>query len=612
MVINKSKKLVYTYHYYHRLKFENHLIRSVLLSRTPFVSSTNSRAAISMNEGTPAIVPLLGVLYELLHLVLVIFTGFAVGKRLTWNKDFESMGEQRKRRRVILAHGWAFLVPMMAIPLLCEMPIYTVALSNRKRLRPLRQRHDKLSVEKELQKRYNYIIGADESGRGCLAGPVVAASCCIVQDLDDYEVLPTVDDCKLISEKERRRIFDHIQQNPDIYEYSVEVIPASEIDGSNVEVVCQRALGNSVHQLAGRFPFLESVYAIIDGKKSPKTNVTCRPFVQGDAHVYSVALASIIARVSRDGMMMNLAKEYPQYQFEINGGYSTSSHKEAIHKYGPSPIHRLNHKPVKGHVGRAGFLSVAISSFLGASPTEAMYMDSKTGIRLPETGEIEKAIPVEWSQSDDPTGVVSGYSRLDNSDDALFYSEPRYVEHVDAQAVEIMTKYISSEISKPDTDSILDLCSSWTSHIRGDVSKKHLVGLGMNADELDRNPVLTRRIVQDLNKDPLLPFQDSSFDMVLCQLSIDYLTNPLTVCKEIGRILKRGGSVQILFSNRLFLSKAVALWTGADDLDHAFTVASYLHFCNGGFSSIEAKDLSVRKGGKIVGDPVYVVRAVRI
>jgi SAM-dependent methyltransferase len=105
-----------------------------------------------------------------------------------------------------------------------------------------------------------------------------------------------------------------------------------------------------------------------------------------------------------------------------------------------------------------------------------------------------------------------------------------------------------------------------------------------------------------------------TFDVVLCQLSIDYLTKPLQVLKEVGRILKVGGTVHILFSNRLFLSKAVGLWTGGDDIDHAYTVACYLKFCGGGFKEIKARDLSARKGGRdrlIVGDPVFVVSAVK-
>ncbi len=111
-----------------------------------------------------------------------------------------------------------------------------------------------------------------------------------------------------------------------------------------------------------------------------------------------------------------------------------------------------------------------------------------------------------------------------------------------------------------------------------------------------------------------IPTTTSSW-VVLCQLSIDYLIRPLEVLKDVGRVLKPGGKVHILFSNRLFLSKAVGLWTGADDIDHAYYVGCYLNFCHGGFGNIVAKDLSTRTTGRqhrIVGDPLYVVVAEKL
>ena len=183
-----------------------------------------------------------------------------------------------------------------------------------------------------------------------------------------------------------------------------------------------------------------------------------------------------------------------------------------------------------------------------------------------------------------------------------------------------MTSYISNNVLKPG-DSVLDLCSSWTSHIDPSVQEKldlkRVTGLGMNEKELATNKALTDWTVLDLNinNHPELPYASSTFDTVLCQLSIDYLTNPLEVMKEVGRVLKPGGKIVILFSNRLFIQKAVGLWTGADDIDHSYIVASYLHYCNGGFVDIKAGDLSARKGkGKerpIVGDPLYVVSGTK-
>jgi SAM-dependent methyltransferase len=257
-------------------------------------------------------------------------------------------------------------------------------------------------------------------------------------------------------------------------------------------------------------------------------------------------------------------------------------------------------------------------------------IDRRTGAALPDAGEIESAVPEDWSAVECPVPGNLLLSRLDSSDDEIFYREPRFVEHVDDQAVRLLTRYVSSVAVGPDTRSVLDLCSSWTSHLEVDdganskVGRRRVAGLGMNAEELRRNPALTEWTVQDLNNNPTLPYSTDSFDCVLCQLSIDYLTRPLQVCREVARVLVPGGKVHILFSNRLFLSKAVALWTGADDVDRAFTVASYLHFCcqdgrrsdssNGEAKllNIRASDLSMRgKDGRIRGDPLYVVTAVK-
>jgi SAM-dependent methyltransferase len=258
---------------------------------------------------------------------------------------------------------------------------------------------------------------------------------------------------------------------------------------------------------------------------------------------------------------------------------------------------------------------------------------SKTGILLPSVGEIEASIPSTWDEENDNPlynrDIKSAFSRLDNTPDTIFYTEPRFVEHVDENAVKTMTSYISTRLLHSG-DSVLDLCSSWTSHIDqqqqpqqqqgGGVGEtlnlKRVAGLGMNAKELKANTSLTEWTVMDLNTNNIkLPYTDSSFDIVLLQLSIDYLISPLEVLKESSRVLKPNGRIAILFSNRLFLTKAVGLWTGSDDIEHAYTVGGYLHFCDGGFTNIMAEDLSMRqqKGRErvIVGDPLYVVTATK-
>lgn len=211
----------------------------------------------------------------------------------------------------------------------------------------------------------------------------------------------------------------------------------------------------------------------------------------------------------------------------------------------------------RSHFIQSSMVSVVSASTLVPIHANAMINDPKTGIALPSPGEIEAAIPPDWTSVDNPFADASPsqFARLDSTSDSIFYENPRFVEHVDDNAVKSMTRYISTEAIQPN-DTVLDLCSSWTSHIDSMIVKpKEVVGLGMNEKELSSNPTLTSWNVQDLNTNPKLPYPDNSFSVVLCQLSIDYLTRPLEVLREVGRVLKPGGTVHILFSNRLFLSK---------------------------------------------------------
>ena len=345
---------------------------------------------------------------------------------------------------------------------------------------------------------------------------------------------------------------------------------------------------------------------------------------KGDSTVYTVALASIVARVRRDALMQETAQHYPGYGFENHGGYPTRAHTEALYRLGPCPIHRFSSKPVHSSSRSRGQFLASIAAAVSSSlvvtrPGNAMTVDSRTGSLLPDLGEIEAAVPEDWSEVENPLladNAEALLGRLDSKDDGIFYQEPRFVEHVDEQAVGLLQDYVTTVLVRENASRVLDLCASWTSHVDQNAVVQHLslqrvAGLGMNAKELDAkeldaNAFLTERTVQNLNVHSTLPYQDNSFDVVFCQLSIEYLTKPLEVCREIQRVLRPdGGTVHILFSNRLFLSKAVALWTGADDVDHVYAVASYLH--ESGLTDIRARDLSVRKGRRIVGDPLYVV-----
>ncbi|XP_028770262.1 uncharacterized protein LOC114727716 isoform X2 [Neltuma alba] len=139
------------------------------------------------------------------------------------------------------------------------------------------------------------------------------------------------------------------------------------------------------------------------------------------------------------------------------------------------------------------------------------------------------------------------FQRFDESPDSLFYEAPRFVTHIDDPAISALTKYYSKVFPPSNTPgvSILDMCSSWVSHFPPGYKQERVVGLGMNEEELKRNPVLTEYVVQDLNVNPRLPFEDNSFDVITNVVSVDYLAKPLDVFKEMCRILKPGGLAMI-------------------------------------------------------------------
>ena len=128
----------------------------------------------------------------------------------------------------------------------------------------------------------------------------------------------------------------------------------------------------------------------------------------------------------------------------------------------------------------------------------------------------------------------------------------------------------------PAGGAVLDLMSSWVSHLPPDVSYGRVIGLGMNADELAANPRLDGWIVHDLNAEPRLPFADGEFDGAACCVSIDYLVQPVAVLRDLARTLRPGAPLVITFSNRRFPTKAIAVWETLDDAGHVQLVAHYL------------------------------------
>ncbi|KAL6274509.1 hypothetical protein ACE6H2_025201 [Prunus campanulata] len=197
------------------------------------------------------------------------------------------------------------------------------------------------------------------------------------------------------------------------------------------------------------------------------------------------------------------------------------------------------------------------------------------------------------------------FKRFDESSDQLFYEAPRFVTHIDDPAIAALTKYYSKVFPPSNSPgvSILDMCSSWVSHFPPGYKQERIVGMGMNEEELKRNPVLTEYVVQDLNVNPKLPFYDNSFDVITNVVSVDYITKPLDVFKEMRRILKPGGLAIMSFSNRCFWTKAISIWTSTGDADHGLIVGSYFHYA-GGFEPPQGVDISPNPGRS---DPMYVI-----
>ncbi|KAL6974697.1 hypothetical protein U1Q18_028877 [Sarracenia purpurea var. burkii] len=221
-----------------------------------------------------------------------------------------------------------------------------------------------------------------------------------------------------------------------------------------------------------------------------------------------------------------------------------------------------------------------------------------------QKGSIEQVLKnVEWPEQF--PFKEEDFQRFDESSDTLFYESPRFVTHIDDPAIAALTKYYS-EVFPPSSSpgvAILDMCSSWVSHFPAGYKQDRIVGTGMNEEELKRNPVLTEFVVQDLNVDPKLPFEDNSFDVITNVVSVDYLTKPLDVFKEMRRVLKPGGLAIISFSNRCFWTKAISIWTSTADADHVMIVGSYFHYA-GGFEPPQAVDISPNPGRS---DPMYIV-----
>ena len=195
----------------------------------------------------------------------------------------------------------------------------------------------------------------------------------------------------------------------------------------------------------------------------------------------------------------------------------------------------------------------------------------------------------------------AAYARDDEGLDADFYIYPRKVVHLDDGALAALGRLYAEVL--PVGGRLLDLMSSWRSHLPDGFRARDVVGLGLNAEEMAENPHLTRHVVHDLNREPRLPFGDEEFDGATCAVSIQYVTHPLGVFREVARVLRPGAPFVVSFSNRCFPTKAVAIWLRSTDQQHVALVRAYFE-AGGAWMDLRDDDRSAGDG-----DPLYAVWA---
>jgi SAM-dependent methyltransferase len=205
-------------------------------------------------------------------------------------------------------------------------------------------------------------------------------------------------------------------------------------------------------------------------------------------------------------------------------------------------------------------------------------------------------------QAGDGLFSPAAYAREDESSDDRFYSFPRRVVHIDESAIAALGLLYADVL--PTGGRLLDLMSSWRSHIPAGFNAREVVGLGLNAEEMADNPQLTSHVVHDVNRDPRLPFGPGEFDGAMCAVSIQYVIHPLRLFREVGRVLRPGSPFVVSFSNRCFPTKAVAVWLDSSDQHHMMLVRSYFEAA-GGWKDATVEDRS--PGGH--GDPLFAVWA---
>lgn len=229
-------------------------------------------------------------------------------------------------------------------------------------------------------------------------------------------------------------------------------------------------------------------------------------------------------------------------------------------------------------------------------------------------GNILDGIGMKARYNETPTDFFTkdSFKRFDEKPDSRFYGVPRFVNHLDDTAIKMIRNQYG-KILKPDTK-VLDLMSSWTSHLPENHDFQKVTGLGLNEEELKRNERLTDYIVHDLNRSAPVPLETNGYDAVICTVSIEYLIHPFETFKEITRILRPGGIFAVAFSNRWFSPKAIKLWEELHEFERVGLVLEFF-LRTGFFENIETysmrglerppNDKYYRE--RLFSDPVFMV-----
>lgn len=189
---------------------------------------------------------------------------------------------------------------------------------------------------------HQLVAGVDEAGRGPLAGPVVAAACLLPRGL----ILEGIDDSKKLSPKQREELYHLLVNHPEV-DFGVAIRDHKRIDAINILRASLEAMAFAVKEMAVQPDFL-----LIDGNQLPPIRTPSKTVIKGDSRSQSIAAASIIAKYTRDQLMIEYHEKWPEYGFDKHKGYATQSHVRAIHEHGPCPVHRQSFEPIKSLVAK--------------------------------------------------------------------------------------------------------------------------------------------------------------------------------------------------------------------------------------------------------------------